>query len=73
MKQRIFSNYYRVAFYGKKFEGNVNYFSFCLFLPLDMDKKAYVYKEPQTCMLPVFTAKLIVCHSLRLLCGRSIG
>jgi hypothetical protein len=50
MKQRIFSNYYRVAFYGKKFE--------------DMDQKAYIYKEHVTMMLPDFTAKLLVYSSI---------
>jgi hypothetical protein len=34
MNQRIFSNYYRVAFYGKPFK--------------DMDGKEYIYKELNT-------------------------
>eukprot|EP01125_Pyxidicula_operculata_P010724 TRINITY_DN352_c2_g1_i5.p1 TRINITY_DN352_c2_g1~~TRINITY_DN352_c2_g1_i5.p1 ORF type:complete len:1457 (+),score=276.94 TRINITY_DN352_c2_g1_i5:217-4587(+) len=40
LKQRIFSNYYRVGFYGKKFQ--------------EMNGKEYVYKEPNTTMLAFF-------------------
>uniref|UniRef100_A0A6B2L2E6 DOCKER domain-containing protein n=1 Tax=Arcella intermedia TaxID=1963864 RepID=A0A6B2L2E6_9EUKA len=46
MKQRIFSNYYRVAFYGK--------------ILGDEDGKEYIYKEPNTTMLTVFTEKLMI-------------
>eukprot|EP01127_Copromyxa_protea_P019111 TRINITY_DN6125_c0_g1_i1.p1 TRINITY_DN6125_c0_g1~~TRINITY_DN6125_c0_g1_i1.p1 ORF type:complete len:2110 (-),score=401.82 TRINITY_DN6125_c0_g1_i1:18-5717(-) len=45
MQQRIFSNYYRVAFYGKKLK--------------DLDGKTYIYKEKNTVMLPVFAQNIM--------------
>ena len=46
IKQRIFSNYYRVAFFGKKL--------------LDLDGKEFIYKELNTTMLAQFTDKILV-------------
>lgn len=46
MQQRIFSNYYRVAFYGKKLK--------------DLDGKMFIYKEKNTVMLPVFAENIMV-------------
>lgn len=47
MQQRIFSNYYRVAFFGKKLK--------------DLDGKMLIYKEKNTVMLPVFAQNIMVC------------
>lgn len=50
IKQRIFSNYYRVAFFGKKL--------------LDLDGKEFIYKELNTTMLAQFTDKIMVTATL---------
>lgn len=45
LKQRIFSNYYRVAFYGKKLK--------------TLDGKEYIYKELNTVLLAQFSEKIM--------------
>eukprot|EP01125_Pyxidicula_operculata_P015717 TRINITY_DN535_c1_g1_i1.p1 TRINITY_DN535_c1_g1~~TRINITY_DN535_c1_g1_i1.p1 ORF type:complete len:1661 (-),score=335.16 TRINITY_DN535_c1_g1_i1:2922-7904(-) len=45
VKQRIFSNYYRVGFYGKKVS--------------ELNGKEFIYKELNTTMLTVFTERIM--------------
>lgn len=45
MKQRIFSNYYRVSLFGKK-------------LGTDLDGQTFIYREKNTCRLAEFTDRI---------------